>query len=198
MARRSDHTREEIRQLALDACGDIIDQAGLEGLSVRKIAAGIGYTPGTLYQVFENLDDILMQTLGGRLDAVYDAMTSAVGRARTPETRLHRLAQAYLDDVMGHERRWNAIYAHRLPEGVETPAWYLEKIDRIFALIGEQIGALLPGKTAATRQAISRALWSCVHGASVLQLQGKFAGSEKEFRDSVETGIRLILKGAVS
>lgn len=198
MARRSDHSRDQIRQLVLDACGRIIESSGLEGLSARKIAADIGYTPGTLYLVFDNLDDIVLQTSSGRLDAVFDAMTLAVGRARTPENRILRLAQAYLDDVMTHEKRWNAIYAHHLPDGQAIPGWYQQKIDRIFSLIEEEIGALLPGKTASTREAISRALWSCVHGASILQLQGKFARTTREFRNTVETGVRLILKGAVS
>ncbi|MFC1797586.1 helix-turn-helix domain-containing protein [Pseudomonadota bacterium] len=31
---------------------------GYEGLSARKVAAAIGYTVGTLYLVFENLDDL--------------------------------------------------------------------------------------------------------------------------------------------
>ena len=115
MARRSDHSRDEIRQLVLEACMRIIDEQGLEGLSARKIASEIGYTPGTLYLVFENLDDIVMQALSGRLDAVFEAMSTAIGRARTPETRLLRLAQAYIDDVMSHVGPWNAIYAHRLP-----------------------------------------------------------------------------------
>ena len=59
MARRSDHSREELREMALAATEEIIDQQGLAGLTARKVAAGIGYTVGTLYLVFRNLDDLI-------------------------------------------------------------------------------------------------------------------------------------------
>ena len=52
MARRSDHSREELREMAITAAEQIVVEQGYEGLSARKVAAAIGYTVGTLYLVF--------------------------------------------------------------------------------------------------------------------------------------------------
>ena len=54
MARRSDHTREEIREMALVATEQIVSVAGFSALSARKIAKKIGYTVGSLYLLFDN------------------------------------------------------------------------------------------------------------------------------------------------
>ena len=45
MARRSDHTRDELRRMALDAARAIVEEDGLRGLSTRRLAKAIGYTP---------------------------------------------------------------------------------------------------------------------------------------------------------
>ena len=58
MGRRSSHTAEELRELILDASTALISEGGLASLSAREVARRIGYSPGTLYNVFENLDDV--------------------------------------------------------------------------------------------------------------------------------------------
>ena len=60
MARRSDHTREELRRLILQAARRIIRDKGVAALSARKVASDIGYTVGTIYQHFNGMDAILI------------------------------------------------------------------------------------------------------------------------------------------
>ena len=61
MARRSDHTRAELKDLALEAARSIVREKGVSALSTRKLADRIGYTSGTIYQVFQNRDDLVEQ-----------------------------------------------------------------------------------------------------------------------------------------
>ncbi|MEZ5601737.1 MAG: helix-turn-helix domain-containing protein, partial [Candidatus Competibacteraceae bacterium] len=61
MGRRNEHTREELRQIALEAAEELVAAQGLSGLSTRKVAARIGYTVGSLYMIFRNLDDLIAQ-----------------------------------------------------------------------------------------------------------------------------------------
>ncbi len=55
MGRRAVHSPEELRQLILDASRTIVETNGISGLSAREIARVIGYSPGTLYNIFETL-----------------------------------------------------------------------------------------------------------------------------------------------
>lgn len=71
MARRSDHSRDELREMALTAAEQIVLENGYESLSARKVASAIGYTVGTLYLVFENLDDLVLQVNARTLDRLH-------------------------------------------------------------------------------------------------------------------------------
>jgi len=60
MGRRSDHTPEQLQDLVLSAARGILADEGLRGLSARRLAARIGYSVGTLYNVYENVDEIVL------------------------------------------------------------------------------------------------------------------------------------------
>ena len=44
--------------MAMAAAREIAEKEGLRGLTARRIAREIGYTVGTLYNLFDNLDDL--------------------------------------------------------------------------------------------------------------------------------------------
>ena len=70
MGRRSTHTPQQLRELILDAAQDIIQDQGLAGLSAREVARRIEYSPGTIYNMFENLDDVVLHVEARVLDAL--------------------------------------------------------------------------------------------------------------------------------
>ena len=45
MGRRSDHSRDELYGMALDATERLVREKGFAGLTARKVAAEIGYAP---------------------------------------------------------------------------------------------------------------------------------------------------------
>ena len=54
MARRTGLTRPEIQSSALAAGRKLIVKNGLKTFSMRQVASEIGYTVGTLYNVFKD------------------------------------------------------------------------------------------------------------------------------------------------
>ena len=60
MGRRADHSRDELFEMALSAAREIAEEDGLGGLTARRIAAKIGYSAGTLYNLFDDLDDLAL------------------------------------------------------------------------------------------------------------------------------------------
>jgi len=98
MARRSDHSREELHALILECARGIAEKKGLRGLTARRIAADIGYAPGTIYNLFANLDNLILQLRGNTLDAFYDFM-SANAIDGDPEEILINIANNYITFV---------------------------------------------------------------------------------------------------
>ena len=68
MARRNDHTREELKDLIIEESWRIIEKHGFEGLTARRIAKNIGYAPGTIYNMFISMDDLYLQLNAKTLD----------------------------------------------------------------------------------------------------------------------------------
>ena len=86
MARRYDHSREEIRTMALEAAEKIVVEQGHKGLTARKVMRDIGYAVGTLYLIFENLDDLILHLNVRTLDRLYRRMTDTQPRSCPTKT----------------------------------------------------------------------------------------------------------------
>lgn len=194
MARRSDHSRDEIRDMALAAAEHIVAEEGFAGLSARKIAGRIGYTVGTLYLVFENLDELILHVNARTLDSLHGALREASAEGTSPEARVLALARAYIGFASRHPRQWGMLYEHRLPEGARVPEWYREKVARSFALVEQAIRPLVKGtKNVAP---VARALWAGVHGICLLGLTDKLdVAGESSVPVLIETLVANFLKG---
>ena len=59
--------------MALDAARELTAERGLKNLTTRKVAERVGYTVGTLYQVFQDADDMIEQMNGETLARLYKA-----------------------------------------------------------------------------------------------------------------------------
>lgn len=171
MARRSEHSKDEIKAMALDAAKTLIEKEGLAGLSARKLANQIGYTVGSLYMVFKNLDDLILHANAVTLDELLQQLQSTVVDGNKPQTTLQSLAQTYIEYAMANPNRWNAVFEHHLPEGQETPEWFQQRVDQIFALVEQNTSQLNANRQQAAKSA--RALWCGVHGICVLYMTNK-------------------------
>ena len=172
MGRRNDHTREELREMVLDATERIIVEHGMAGLSARKVASAVGYTVGSIYLVFRNLDDLLLQVNGRTLEQLYTYLQQARLNETMPRERLHALGRAYIDYALANGHRWRLVFEHRIAEEAVTPD-YINRVSRMFALVEQELAELLPQQTPRARTLAAHALWSGVHGVAILGVDQK-------------------------
>lgn len=196
MARRSDHSREVLRGMALDAAERIIMQQGHEGLSARKVANEIGYTVGTLYLIFANLDDLIMHINARTLDRLHQYMRNYESGNPAGENRLIRLGQSYIHFAHDDPHRWALIFEHHSPEDRPAPDWYSQKIMRVLAIVEETLKPLVPYRSEREISQAARALWAGVHGICILGITQKLGNVGKEsVLGLTESLIRNYLKG---
>ena len=174
MGRRSTHTPQQLRELILDAAQDIIQVQGLAGLSAREIARRIEYSPGTIYNMFENLDDVVLHVEARVLEAL-DKRISTVLHVGEAAGRVGRLAQAYLAFTHENPRLWNLLFEHHMPAGADLPAWYQQKLEGLMARVEEALAPLFPPGREADRQRAARVLWAGVHGITSLSTADKLS-----------------------
>lgn len=83
------------RGLILAAARQVFESDGLDGASLRAIAARAGYTPAALYFHFESKEAIYAEVLKESLTRLEKAIAGAAARMRTPAARLRAAAMAF-------------------------------------------------------------------------------------------------------
>jgi AcrR family transcriptional regulator len=83
------------RGLILAAARRVFEAEGLEGASLRAIAAEAGYTPAALYFHFDSKEAIYAELLRESLASLREAVMRAVSRSSAPAGRLHAASMAF-------------------------------------------------------------------------------------------------------
>lgn len=196
MARRSDHSREEIQQMAIRAAIAILAREGVEGLSTRKVAAAIGYTVGTLYLVFKNLDELILHVNTAALDELHEVLQAALEKEQAPQAQLLAMAHAYLHFAREHFARWSLMFTHRLPPGMALPDWFHDRVRTLFALVIAPLQQINPNLDADAYQQATHVLWSSVHGVCELGLNDKLTlNGEIRAEELIDALVKNYLKG---
>jgi len=141
MARRSEHSQEEIKKMILEAAEDIVQEYGFSALKVRKIAADIGYTVGSIYMVFAGMDDLIMHIKARtwqKLAQHIEGYTAEAERSGSIES----FALGYLDFVVANEGLWRMLFEHHLPVGKVIPDGYLQAQACVTLLVDRQVTRL--------------------------------------------------------
>lgn len=174
MGRRSLHTADELRELILSASTELIQEAGLGGLSAREIARRINYSPGTLYNSFENLDDLVLTIEGRLLDGLLDTL-SAIPAGGTPREQVHKVASAYLSFAAQNPKLWNLIFEHHLPGSQSVPDTYRQKFEALMGTIEDALRPLSADLGPEDIKRSARVLWAGVHGIASLSAADKLS-----------------------
>jgi AcrR family transcriptional regulator len=195
MARRNEHSKEELKTLALDAVLVIAERDGPQVVSARKVAQEIGYAPGMLYHLFENIDDLILQANARTVSALTDDLVRATARQSADKAVL-TMALRYLQLAQKNGRRWQLLFEHAMRNGIAVPDWYQAQTGKLFELVEQQLVRLCPQKKPTEVQLAARAIWSAVHGVCLLAVTGKLyvGGAVKEAK-LVESLVKNYLRG---
>lgn len=174
MGRRSEHTPDGLRALIIEASERIIVSEGLAGLSAREIARAVGYSPGTIYNIFDSLDDLILQIEARLLDDL-DARLAGLPTEGPAHGRVLQLARAYLAFTSERPRLWNLLFEHHLPVSIAVPDWYQEKLDALLRRVEDVLTPLIPGANTADAARSARVLWAGVHGITSLATADKLS-----------------------
>jgi AcrR family transcriptional regulator len=92
---RSQAVRELKRSLILAAARKVFETEGLDGASLRAIAAKAGYTPAALYFHFDSKEAIYAEVLQASLVGLREAVDRAAAKPLDPAERLRATTMAF-------------------------------------------------------------------------------------------------------
>lgn len=199
MGRRGEHGLAKIKEMALDAAEKLVSEGGLENLRTRKVAAEIGYTAGTLYLVFKDLNDLVLQMNGRSLDKLQAALEQAGRGPKDPQKAVLAICRAYLAFAQGHPALWSLLFERHWGPGFERPDWYQAKKEFCFKPLAEKLGAMELAATPKELAALTRALWAGIHGTCVLREDDKLAqAGAQDSGQQLDLQVKLFLAGAMA
>ena len=175
MARRSDHTREELTEMALESARAIVIENGVSALSGRKVAARMGYTIGTLYQLFDSMDELACTMNARTLRALYQRCTESITTG-TVADRLKAFGMTFVAFVENHPNEWEAVMSYRYGERHAFTEEYDAQIRELFDLMREATGQFYSEIERAEHSADMAVLWASLTGILSVAVSEKKVG----------------------
>jgi AcrR family transcriptional regulator len=171
MTRKDAGYRDEIRLKVLDAAETIVAAEGYAGLSARKVASAAGCAVGTIYLLFKNIDDLVLQINGRTMDRFYDYLRTRYPEnpQKAPEKALIALARAFIAYAQAETPRWNMLFEDTMAKGEVAPEWYLRKRARVFGLAEAALRAFTADEVWIAHA--SHVLLTSVYGICILHIR---------------------------
>jgi AcrR family transcriptional regulator len=199
MARRSDHNRDELRSMALNAAQEIIMREGAQNLTTRKVAAKMGYSPGTLYLIFKNLDDLKLTANVQNVLALRSRLLAATVGIDGPVERLKAMAHCYLEFGLTGPNLWRLMFEHQMPGNDSLPEDMTNETDGLLQILLDEFRQLLPNVEQGEVLRVATAYWSALHGVTHLVITNKLQLAHTGSAHSVlDTQLDLLFRGLAS
>lgn len=162
VASRQAKNLQAIRLKGVDIAEKTIVREGIQALSARRLAKGIGCSVGSLYNAFGDLDtvvrDVNLRTVE-RLAAQLNAQA---------DHGLLGLAEAYFDFALENRELWWALFDYRMQT---PPDGRVEQVQRgLIDLLRRAAGVGQSTKPEVLIQL--RLAWASVHGLVAFTLRG--------------------------
>ena len=189
--------RAKLREALIEAAERAIAAKGLAGLRTRDLAEEIGIANGGVYNLVEDVDELILR-VGSRTLARLDASLSLaeIGGQTSPRETLVRIAVAYCDFAAENLELWRALFEHRMQPGKAVPEWAISEQMDLFRHIYKPLSALFPRRSPAQLGVTARSLFSAVHGMVALGLEQKLIAVPLDaLRSEIATLVRAMIDG---
>jgi AcrR family transcriptional regulator len=194
---RRDNERKELRQLILDAAGELFAQNGYTAFSLRGVAEHIGYSPGAIYRYFDDKDDLLFSVADEGFKRFRSMQRDAAATEDHPALILRAMARAYVDFGVQYSNAYHLMFMERADllfkdRHDRTTEWLsaLSDYQDVFKA-AIKAGILREGDT----EAMSDAWWSLLHGIVALGISMNFMFDEGRINRLLDAALDMFFQG---
>ncbi len=180
MARRSDHSPEELKELAIEKAFELVSKHGSDGFKARDVAKEMGYTVGTIYYLFDNMNHLRFSVCDKIIDLFGEITFKNLARKKN---KLNHFVTSYIQISQDHPKLFSFLWSTDLETRVSAPDWYQEKLNRFFIDFSEAFQDYGLKKKQSMKAA--KTMWVCMHGVCLLSLSGELSLSGAGSPDSL-------------
>ncbi len=164
---RREREREAVRRKILDAARDLFARDGYDKVTMRAIADGIEYSPTTIYNHFEDKEDLVEALCHEDFARLFAALT-ADGLPADPIERIRQLGRAYARFALAYPNHYRFMFmTAKMPDHKLNPE---DPGSRAFQLLRDAVAEAAQGGRlrSGNPDTIAQVVWSSLHGATAL------------------------------
>ena len=174
---RRERERSETRDKILDAARELFVNEGYEGVSMRKVAEKIEYSPTAIYVHFHDKQELFLELCHADFRRLAESF-SQLAQIADPIERLRRIAQAYMEFGLENPNHYRMMFMTAHPKlsdevqkeqlGKGNPEEDAYTFLRLTVEEAMNKGAFRPELSDA--DLVAQTLWANVHGVVSLQI----------------------------
>jgi AcrR family transcriptional regulator len=193
VARRKEHTHEQIRHMAISAVVEHLQSHGVDNLSLRKVATTIGYVPSTLINIFGSYQYLLLAVSEQTLLQL--AAQLQLIKPTTPKQTIEQMAIVYSQFALANRRCFRLVFELTMTDDQPLPAAHLRLIKSLFSDVESQLSQYFPSACEQEVEMMSRVLWGGIHGLTCLSLDGKLFETQSCLQDMLTSHVSSYIDG---
>jgi AcrR family transcriptional regulator len=186
---------EDFRDKLCDAALQIFAEKGVEGFTMREVAARLGVSPMTPYRYFKDKEAILAAVRARAFNDFAEAMEKAAARGKDAIARSQAAGKAYQDFAFANPEAYRLMFMlTETDEAAEDPA-LRQAAERARATMSSHIAQLVKdGIFEGDPELIGYVYWAAIHGLVTLELSRNFT-RRYSFRKVRDETFRALTQG---
>ena len=190
-------TDEEVAAFRADVCRVaevLFARHGVEGVTMRQIAAELGCSSTTAYRYFQSKDDILTAVRVSAFNRFCEVIEDATRSSPDPRESARNVGQAYLGFALGSPDAYRMMF----DLGQAAATGNAEVAEALARARRTMVGYLAPlidqGIVRCDLHALGQMLWASAHGLVMLRLSG-IVVDDAELRQLHASTMSAIVRG---
>jgi AcrR family transcriptional regulator len=168
-AERRQRRRASLRREILDAATQLLVEDGHQGVTMRRVAERIEYSPTTIYLHFKDKNELLAAVCEETFSQLAGKFERLRRSAGSPAGYLHDGLKAYVEFGVAHPAQYAVAFMSAGP-GLEATVFEDSIRSRVFEVLRQAVRACAESGDihTASIDVTAQALWAAAHGLTSL------------------------------
>jgi AcrR family transcriptional regulator len=201
----ADRRRRKVREAIIDAAETIFTSDGEEGISMRRLAEAIDYSPAAIYKYFASKDELFAAIREMFFERLLTRIHAAMAEGGETAPLCERCIRSYIETGMEEPNHYMMAFAPSVTSkphlhdeketAFEAEAMLVQMIEK-----GQQEGVFRSGDP----RVMSKSVWASLHGMTMLivcldDFPNGMPGSEHVTTEGVvEFHANMIIRGLMN
>ena len=187
-----DDRRTQIRE----AARTIFLSEGVDGISMRRVAADVGITPTAVYRHFNGKADLVAAIVDEGFSILEKNMRRAQ-QARSGRGTLLQLLECYIDFAIKHPQYFDFMFVLPRKDARRYPDDFRRRESATFNILLDLVSEAMEGGEFKRDDALETSLtiWSHAHGLACLYRSGRFGDHPKRLRTAFRHSMKRLFVG---